>query len=83
MIVACATERQAFLGVAVARGRVPVHGRDVGAATRPPLHTLPHGDLLATLRSLTNFRAVHDPAAPNGWRIEIGPFPGWRHVPTW
>ncbi len=50
---------------------------------RPPLHTLPHGDLLATLRSLTNFRAVRDPAAPNGWRIEIGPFPGWRHVPTW
>ena len=30
----------------------------------PPLHTLPHEELLAKLESLTNFRAVRDPEAP-------------------
>jgi len=48
-----------------------------------PFHTLPHDELIAKLKSLTNFRAVRDPAAPNGWKIEIGPFPGWKDVPTW
>jgi hypothetical protein len=41
---------------------------------KPPLHTLPHDELLAKLKSLTNFRAVRDPEAPNGWRIELGPY---------
>jgi hypothetical protein len=50
---------------------------------KPPLHTLPYDELLARLRALTNLRAVRDPASSNGWRIEIGPFPGWRDVPTW
>jgi WD40 repeat protein len=51
--------------------------------TKPPLHTLQHEELLAKLHSLTNLRAVRDPAAPTGWTIELGPFPGWRNVPTW
>ena len=51
--------------------------------TKPPLHTLPHDELLAKLRSLTNLRAVRDPESDTGWTIEIGPFPGWREVPTW
>jgi WD40 repeat protein len=51
--------------------------------TKPPLHTLPHDELLAKLHSLTNLRAVRDPASSTGWTIEIGPFPGWRDVPTW
>jgi DNA-binding winged helix-turn-helix (wHTH) protein/WD40 repeat protein len=51
--------------------------------TKPPLHTLPHDELLAKLKSLTNLRAVRDPAAPGGWTIELGPFPGWRELPTW
>jgi WD40 repeat protein len=51
--------------------------------SRPPLHTLPHRELLAKLKSLTNFRAVHDPKAPSGWAIEVGPFPGWRKVSDW
>jgi WD40 repeat protein len=51
--------------------------------SKPPLHTLPHDELLATLRSLTNLRAVRDPASDTGWTIELGPFPGWRTVPTW
>jgi WD40 repeat protein len=50
---------------------------------KPPLHTLPHDQLVAKLKSLTNFRAVRDPEAPNGWKIELGPFPGWKEVPEW
>ena len=58
--------------------------------TRQPLrgaeavHLTPKAyELLAKLKSLTNFRAVRDPAAAGGWKIEIGPFPGWKDVPTW
>jgi len=51
--------------------------------TKPPLHTLPHDELLAKLNSLTNLRAVRDPASDTGWKIEIGPFPGWATVPEW
>ena len=51
--------------------------------SRPPLHTLPLDQLLAKLRSLTNLRAVRDPASASGWRVEVGPFPGWKNVPTW
>lgn len=51
--------------------------------TKPPLHTLPHGELLAKLKTLTNLRAVRDPTSSTGWTIKLGPFPGWREVPTW
>jgi len=51
--------------------------------SKPPLHTLPHDELIAKLKSLTNFRAVPDPAAENGWKIELDKFPGWKEVPTW
>jgi len=51
--------------------------------SKPPLHTLPHDELLAKLHSLTNLRAVREPASDTGWKIELGPFPGWRDVPTW
>jgi len=51
--------------------------------TKPPLHTLPHDELLAKLRSLTNLRAVPDPGSDTGWKIEVGPFPGWATVPEW
>ena len=27
--------------------------------------------------------AVPDPASDTGWKIEIGPFPGWAVVPEW
>ena len=50
---------------------------------KPPLHALPLPELIATLRSLTNLRAVRDPASATGWKIEVGPFPGWRNIPTW
>jgi hypothetical protein len=51
--------------------------------SKPPLHTLPHDELLAKLRSLTNLRAVPDPASPTGWKIEAGPFAGWEKMPDW
>jgi WD40 repeat protein len=51
--------------------------------SKPPLHTLPHEELIAKLASLTNLRAVRDESSDTGWKIEIGPFPGWREVPTW
>ena len=50
---------------------------------KPPLHTRPHDELIAKLKSFTNLRAVRDPEAPNGWTITLGPFPGWAEVPTW
>jgi WD40 repeat protein len=51
--------------------------------SKPSLHTLPHDQLLAALHSLTNLRAVRDPSSSTCWTIEVGPFPGWKHVPTW
>jgi WD40 repeat protein len=50
---------------------------------KPPLHTLPQAELVAKLKSLTNIRAVPDPKAANGWKLETGPFPGWKTVPHW
>jgi WD40 repeat protein len=50
---------------------------------KPPLHSLPHDELLAKLDTLTNLRAVPDPESATGWSLEVGPFPGWAEVPTW
>jgi WD40 repeat protein len=51
--------------------------------SKPPLHTLPHDELLAKLDTITNLRAVRDESSPTGWSLEIGPFPGWETVPEW
>jgi WD40 repeat protein len=51
--------------------------------TKPPLHTLPLDELVAKLHELTNVEVVADEASPGGYKIEIGPFPGWKNVPTW
>ncbi len=51
--------------------------------SKPPFHTLPYDELMAKLRSLTNLRVVEDPASPTGYKLEIGPFPGWATVPDW
>jgi WD40 repeat protein len=51
--------------------------------TKPPLHTLPYDELMAKLHTLTNLRAVEDPASPTGYKLDIGPFPGWKDVPAW
>jgi serine/threonine protein kinase len=51
--------------------------------TKPPLHALPYDELMAKLRALTNLQVVENPASPTGYRLDIGPFPGWKDVPTW
>jgi len=51
--------------------------------TKPPLHTLPYGELMAKLRALTNLQVVEDKTAATGWKLDIGPFPGWKDLPTW
>jgi WD40 repeat protein len=51
--------------------------------TKPPLHTLPYDEMMAKLHALTNLRAVEDPASPTGYKLDIGPFPGWKDVPAW
>ena len=51
--------------------------------SKPPLHTLPHDDLLAKLKTLTNLRVVRDEEDPTGWTLTHDPFPGWETVPRW
>ncbi len=51
--------------------------------SKPPLHTLPHDELLAKLKTLTNLRVVRDEEDPTGWTLTHEPFPGWETVPTW
>jgi WD40 repeat protein len=51
--------------------------------SKPPLHTLPHDELIAKLKSLTNLRVVRDPESTEGWKVELDPFPGWKKVPVW
>jgi WD40 repeat protein len=51
--------------------------------SKPPMHTLPHAELMAKLDTHTNLRVVRDPTSPTGWKLDIGPFPGWEDVPTW
>jgi WD40 repeat protein len=50
---------------------------------KPPLHTLPYDELMAKLRALTNLQVVEDKAPPTGYKLDVGPFPGWKDVPTW
>jgi WD40 repeat protein len=51
--------------------------------SKPPLHTLPREELIAKLKTLTNLRIVRDDESATGWKLEVGPFPGWDTVPTW
>jgi hypothetical protein len=68
----------------VAAGTVSeIHLWPMPDLSRPALHTLPRSDLLARLSALTNLRVVSDPAAPSGYRVDFGPFPGWKDTPTW
>jgi WD40 repeat protein len=49
--------------------------------SRPPLQARPLPDVLSVLRSRTNLRAVRDPQSTTGWKLEVGPFPGWAKLP--
>jgi WD40 repeat protein len=48
-----------------------------------PFHTLSHEEILERIRSLTNLRVVPDESSGTGYRVEIGPFPGWKTLHTW
>jgi WD40 repeat protein len=48
-----------------------------------PFHTLPYAEILERIRSMTNLRVVPDESSGTGYRVEIGPFPGWKNLPTW
>ena len=47
------------------------------------VHTLPREEFPNLLRELTNYRVVADAGTADGYRLEIGLFPGWESVPTW
>jgi len=51
--------------------------------SQPPLHALPHEDLLTRLRALTNVRVIEDETSSTGYRLDYAPFPGWETVPEW
>ena len=51
--------------------------------SKSPLSTLPREELITTLEALTNLRVVRDEESATGWKLEVGPFPGWETVPTW
>jgi WD40 repeat protein len=72
-------------------GRTIASGSDDGTIrlwpmpdlSKLPLHTLPHDELVATLRALTNLRAARDPSV--GLRLEgrDRPVPGLGKGPEW
>jgi len=53
--------------------------------TKQPLHLLPHEELLAKLKSLTNLRAVPTDENYTGYKIEVdeSAYRGWDEVPEW
>jgi len=59
---------------------------DAGFGRASPLHSAPRcphreDELIAKLKSLTNFRVVRDPDSAEGWKVELDTFPGWEKVP--
>jgi WD40 repeat protein len=81
-------EPQLLLGHqgAVERLAVSPDGRWIASSSGAEIRlwpALPYQELVAGLDSLTNVRVVEDPASPNGYRVELAPFPGWRDAPTW
>jgi hypothetical protein len=49
--------------------------------SKRPIDALPQAELVAKLKSLTNLRAVRDTTSATGWKIDLGPFPGWKNLP--
>jgi WD40 repeat protein/predicted Ser/Thr protein kinase len=48
-----------------------------------PFHALPYAEILERLQGLTNLRVVPDDKSDTGYRVEVGPFPGWKKLPEW
>jgi WD40 repeat protein len=49
--------------------------------TKTPPHKRSYAAFLAMLKTWTNVRVVPDEASPTGWKLEVGPFPGWEKLP--
>lgn len=41
------------------------------------------GRVLVANVSFTNLRVVPDSNSSTGWKLDVGPFPGWEKVPGW
>jgi WD40 repeat protein len=68
---------------------IAVAGRDMKISlvqvpdlSKPAPHTLPHDQFLAKLKSFTNLHVVQDSSSSTGWKLEVGPFPGWEKIPS-
>jgi WD40 repeat protein len=48
-----------------------------------PFHTLPYEQILERIRGMINLRVVPDESSDTGYRVDIGPFPGWKKLPDW
>jgi serine/threonine protein kinase/WD40 repeat protein len=48
-----------------------------------PLHDRPLEEFLEILKAQTNIRAFLDVNSEEGFRYEVGPFPGWNTTPVW
>jgi hypothetical protein len=46
-----------------------------------PFHTFLYDEIVERLRSFTNLRVVPDNASDTAYRIDVGPFPGWKTLP--
>ncbi len=51
--------------------------------TGQPVSAQPYDELLRKLKTWTNLRAAKDESVPSGYRLEVGPFPGWAELPEW
>ena len=53
--------------------------------SKPPLHTLPHDELIRTLEALTNLRVVPDDEDSTGYGVEtdMNAYRGWQTPPEW
>jgi hypothetical protein len=60
-----------------------VSGRTRSSSGGEIRHALPYDELMAKLRALTNLQVVADETSSTGYKLDIGPFPGWKDVPTW
>jgi WD40 repeat protein len=49
--------------------------------SKPPLHTLPHDELIARLKTLTNLRIAAAGEDRTGYLMVHDPFPGWEELP--
>jgi hypothetical protein len=62
-------------------GKAAIRLWPVPDVTKTPPHRRGHDDFLATLRSWTHLGVVPESGSSTGWKLEVGPFPGWAKFP--